>query len=160
MSVSTECAAALPSFRYPSLKLCYPSKDTTATASDLAAFWLSMVAPVKKSVNHSRIVASMRETGWKQKQQEVCLRSDSTVWSEFAFGPVGHCFLCCNQCLSAVMWSLRFPFVWSCVCHYMRFTTPRTRQVNIDRKQTLFLDARPFDSLDLSKCRLSSCVSV
>ena len=79
MLVSTECAAALLSFRYPSLKLCYPSKDTTATASDLAAFWLSMVAPVKKSVNHSRIVASMRETGWKQKQQEVCLRSDSTV---------------------------------------------------------------------------------
>ena len=131
-----------------------------ATAFDLAAFWLSMVAPVKKSVNHSRIVASMRETGWKQKQQEVCLRSDSTVWSEFAFGPVGHCFLCCNQCLSAVMWSLRFPFVWSCVCHYMRFTTLRTRPVNIDRKQTLFLDARPFDSLDLSKCRLWSCVSV
>ena len=160
MLVSTECAAAWLSFRYPSLKLCYPSKDTTATASDLAAFWLSMVAPVKKSVNHSRIVASMRETGWKQKQQEVCLRSDSTVWSEFAFGPVGHCFLCCNQCLSAVMWSLRFPFVWSYVCHYMRFTTPRTRPVNIDRKQTLFLDARPFDSLHLCKCRLSSCVSV
>ena len=160
MLVSTECAATLLSFRYPSLKLCYPSKDTTATASDLAAFWLSMVAPVKKSVNHSRIVASMRETGWKQKQQEVCLHSDSTVWSEFAFGPVGHCFLCCNQFLSAVIWSLRFPFFWSCVCHYMRFTTLRTRPVNIDRKQTLFLDARPFDSLHLSKCRLSSCVSV
>ena len=120
-----------------------------ATAFDLAAFWLSMVAPVKKSVNHSRIVASMRETGWKQKQQEVCLRSDSTVWSEFAFGPVGHCFLCCNQFLSAVMWSLRFPFFWSCVCHYMRFTTLRMRPVNIDREQTLFLDAGPFDSLHL-----------
>ena len=26
--------------------------------------------------------------------------------SEFAFGPVGHCFLCCNQFFSAVMWSL------------------------------------------------------
>ena len=92
-----------------------------ATAFDLAAFWLSMIAPVKKSVNHSRTVASMRETGWEQQQhQEVRLRSDSTVWSEFAFGPVGHCFLCCNQFLSAVMWSLRFPFVSSCVCHYMR----------------------------------------
>ena len=34
-----------------------------ATASDLAAFRLSMIAPVKKSVNHSRTVASMRETG-------------------------------------------------------------------------------------------------
>ena len=38
------------------------------------------------------------ETSWEQQQhQEVRLRSDSTVWSEFAFGPVGHCFLCCNR---------------------------------------------------------------
>ena len=45
-----------------------------ATAFDLAAFRLSMIAPVKKSVNHSRTVASMRETGWEQEQfwrQEV-----------------------------------------------------------------------------------------
>ena len=49
-------------------------------AFDLAAFRLSMIAPVKKSVNHSRTVASMRETGWAQQQhQEVRLRSDSTV---------------------------------------------------------------------------------
>ena len=34
-----------------------------ATAFDLAAFRLSMIAPVKKSVNHSRTVTSMRETG-------------------------------------------------------------------------------------------------
>ena len=34
-----------------------------ATASDLAAFRLSMIAPVKKYVNHSGTVASMRETG-------------------------------------------------------------------------------------------------
>ena len=34
-----------------------------ATAFDLAAFRLSMIAPVKKPVNHSRTVASMRETG-------------------------------------------------------------------------------------------------
>ena len=33
-----------------------------ATAFDLAAFWLFMIAPVKKSVNHSRTVASMRRT--------------------------------------------------------------------------------------------------
>ena len=46
-----------------------------ATAFDLAAFLLSMIAPVKKSVNHSRTVASMRETGWEQQQhQEVRLR--------------------------------------------------------------------------------------
>ena len=50
-----------------------------ATAFDLAAFRLSMIAPVKKSVNHSRTVASMRETGWEQQHQEVRLRSDSTV---------------------------------------------------------------------------------
>ena len=59
--------------------------------------------------------------------------------SEFAFGPVGHCFLCCSQFFSAVMWSLRFPFFWSWVCHYMRYTMLRTRPVN------MFLDGRPFD---------------
>ena len=41
-----------------------------------------MIAPVKKSVNHSRTVASMRETGCEQ-QQKVRFRSDSTVRSEF-----------------------------------------------------------------------------
>ena len=50
-----------------------------ATAFDLAAFRLSMIAPVKKSVNHPRTVASMRETGREQQHQEVRLRSDSTV---------------------------------------------------------------------------------
>ena len=79
---------------------------------------------------------SMHERGWEQQQEEVRLRSGSKVWSGFAFGPVGHCFLCCNQSLSAVMWSLRFPFFWSCVCHNTRFITLRTRPVNIDRKQT------------------------
>ena len=53
-----------------------------ATAFDLAAFRLSMIAPVTKPVNHSRTVASMRETGW-EKQQQVRFRSDSTVRSEF-----------------------------------------------------------------------------
>ena len=90
-----------------------------------------MIARVKKSVNHLRTVASMRETGREQQQQEVHLPSDSTVVT-FAFGPVGHCFLCCNQFLSAVMWNLRFPLFWS----YMWFTTLKTRPVNIDRKQT------------------------
>ena len=51
-----------------------------AMAFDLATFRLSMIASVKKSINHSRTVASMRETGWEQQQhQEVHLRSDSTV---------------------------------------------------------------------------------
>ena len=42
-----------------------------ATAFDLAAFRLFIIAPVKKSVNHSRTVASMRETGWEQHQEFV-----------------------------------------------------------------------------------------
>ena len=109
-----------------------------ATAFDLAAFRLSMIAPVKKSVNHSRTVASMRETGW-EKQQEAHLRSDSTVWSEFAFIilvllVIAFFRLCHNQFFSAVMWSLRFPFFWSCVCHYMRFTTLRTKNETIKKK--------------------------
>ena len=41
---------------------------------DLAAFRLSMIASVKNSLNHSRTVASMREAGWEQQQQEVHLR--------------------------------------------------------------------------------------
>ena len=45
-------------------------------AFDLAAFPLSMIPPVKKSVNHSRTVASMRETGWEQ-QQHSSQRFDS-----------------------------------------------------------------------------------
>ena len=102
-----------------------------ATVSDLAAFRLSMIAPVRKSLNHSRTVAIMCETGW-EKQQEAHLRRDSTVWSEFAFIMlvllvIAFIRLCRNQSFSAVMWSLRFPFFWSCVCHYMRFTTLRTK---------------------------------
>ena len=34
-----------------------------AMAFDLADFWLTMIAPVKKFVNHPRTVASMRVTG-------------------------------------------------------------------------------------------------
>ena len=96
-----------------------------ATVFDLAAFRLCMIAPVKKSVNHPRNVARMRETGLEQQH-------------EFGFGPVLS-LACCSQFISAVIWNLRFPFFWSCVCHYKRFTTLRTRPVN------MFLDARPFD---------------
>ena len=48
-----------------------------ATACELATFRLSMIALVKKSVNHSRTVANMPRTGWEQQQQEVRVRSDS-----------------------------------------------------------------------------------
>ena len=42
-----------------------------ATAFDLAAFRLSMIVPVKKSVNHLSTVASTRETGWEQPKKFV-----------------------------------------------------------------------------------------
>ena len=55
-----------------------------STAFDLAAFRLSMIAPVKKSVNHSRTVASMRETGWEQQQSSSSQRLDSVMkWIRF-----------------------------------------------------------------------------
>ena len=52
--------------------LCYPKGrggggGALATASDLAAFRLFMIGPVKKCVNHSRTVASMCETGSEQE---------------------------------------------------------------------------------------------
>ena len=63
------------------------TKTTTrgrlATAFELAAFRLSMIALVKKSVNHSRTVANMPRTGWEQQQQEVRVRSDSVKWIRF-----------------------------------------------------------------------------
>ena len=94
-----------------SLKQSYGWKQGgLATAFDLAAFRLSMIARVKKSVNHSRTVASMRGTGWEQ-QQEFGLRSDSRVWSEFAFGAVGHCFLCYNQFFFRSNVELTFSFL-------------------------------------------------
>ena len=39
-----------------------------ATAFGLAAFRLSMIAPVKKSVNHPKTVASMCGTGWENNK--------------------------------------------------------------------------------------------
>ena len=57
----------------------YPNQGDLATTFDLAAFGLSMIAPVKKSVNYSRTVASMRETGCEQQQEEVRLRSESIM---------------------------------------------------------------------------------
>ena len=54
-----------------------------ATAFELAAFRLSMIALIKKSVNHSRTVANMPRTGWEQQQQEIRVRSDSVKWIRF-----------------------------------------------------------------------------
>ena len=46
-----------------------------ATAFDLAAFRLSMIAPVKKYVNHPKNVATMRETGWENNKFVVAASS-------------------------------------------------------------------------------------
>ena len=54
-----------------------------ATAFELATFRLSMIALVKKSVNHSRTAANMPRTGWEQQQQQVRVRSDSVKWIRF-----------------------------------------------------------------------------
>ena len=86
-----------------------------ATAFDLAAFRLSMIAPVKKPVNHPKTVASMRGTGWENNKFVLAASSQrfgsvkcSCFWSRWS--------LVSSFC-SSVMWSLRFPFFWSCVCH-------------------------------------------
>ena len=59
-----------------------------ATAFDLAAFRLSMIAPVKKSVNHPRTVASMRDglgitktSSSSQRFQSVKRIRFSSCWS-------------------------------------------------------------------------------
>ena len=52
--------------------------ERLATASDLAAIWLSMIAPVKKSVNHPRTVATMRETATKLKLSANSPAANST----------------------------------------------------------------------------------
>ena len=53
-------------FYFLSLVALWSIQGGLATAFDLAAFRLSMIAPVKKSVNHPKTVASMRGTGWKK----------------------------------------------------------------------------------------------
>ena len=122
-----------------------------ATAFDLAAFRLSMIAPVKKSVNHSRPVASMRETGWEQQQhQEVRLRSDSRVWSEFALGLLVIAFFAVTDFFRSNV-GLTFSFLlalrlWLRAVYYAK---------NETSKQSLymymFLDAGPFGSLQAFK---------
>ena len=63
----------------------------------------------------------------------------TTTWSRFWSCWSLFSLACCTQFISSVIWNLRFPFFWSCVCHYKRFTTLGTKPVN------MFLDARPFD---------------
>ena len=54
-----------------------------------AAFGLYMIAPVKKSVNHSKTLTSMREVqgsrGTTRKYSVFSVRGDSIVEKEFVF---------------------------------------------------------------------------
>ena len=58
-----------------------------AATFDLAAFGLYMIAPVKKSVNHSKTVTSMREVQRSLARTRICffVRGDSIVEKEFVF---------------------------------------------------------------------------
>ena len=64
-----------------------------ATAFDLAAFRLSMIAPVKKSVNYPKTVASMRGTGWEIRLSSFLVAIRQCEVIEVTLGPVGHWFL-------------------------------------------------------------------
>jgi len=59
-----------------------------AATFDLAAFGLHMIAPVKKSVNHSKTLTSMREVQQSRTTQEyrfLFVFGDSIVEKEFVF---------------------------------------------------------------------------
>ena len=58
------------------------SRGGLAATFDLAAFRKDMIAPVKKSVNHSKTVTSMREM---QRIQCHFVRGDSTVENVVVF---------------------------------------------------------------------------
>ena len=111
-----------------------------ATAFDLAAFRLSMIAPIKKSVNHSRTVVSMRETGW---EEEVCR----------------HCEIRFRSCWSLIslLWpiffrgnvELTFPFLL--VLRLSLHAVYHAKNETSERSLYIFLDARPFGSLQAFK---------
>ena len=91
----------------------------------------------------------MRETGQEQQHQEVCLRSDSTVRSEFAFGPVGHCFPCCNRFFGSNVLTFSFLLVLRLSLHAVYYAKNETSEQSL--YMYVFLDARPFGSLQALK---------
>ena len=129
-----------------------------ATAFDLAGFRLSMIAPVKKSVNHSRTVASMRETGLEQQQHQESSSSqryDSVKWTRF---------WSCWSLLSSLYYSekksvkpiffrsiveLTFSFflVLRLSLHAVYYAKNQTSEQSL----YMFLDTRPFGSLQAFK---------
>ena len=102
-----------------------------------------MIAPVKKSVNHLRTVASMRETGWK-KHQEVRLRS-LLVLLVIAF------FVVTDFFRSNVELTFSFLLVLCLSLHAVYYAKNETSERSLYIFLTVFLDARPFGSLHAFK---------
>ena len=118
-----------------------------ATAFELAAFRLSMIALVKKSVNHSRTVANMPRTGWEQQQQEVRVRSDSVKWIRFCSRWSLLSLLQPIFVLGNVELTFSFLLVLRLSLHAVYYAKNETSE----RSLYMFLDARPFGSLQAFK---------
>ena len=118
-----------------------------ATAFDLAAFRLSMIAPVKKSVNHSRTVASMRETGWNNINKFVfaatrqCEVNSRLVLLVIAFFAVTDFFRS----------NVELTFSFLLVLHLSLHADYCAKNETSEQSLYMFLDARPFGSLQAFK---------
>ena len=58
---------------------------------DLAAFWKDMIAPVKKSVNHSKTVTSMRG----MRRIRATLSVETRAWKTQSYSVIVHLLLAC-----------------------------------------------------------------
>ena len=112
-----------------------------ASAFDFAAFRLSMIAPVKKSVNHLRTVGSMREKGWEQQFVFAVIRqcevNSLLVLLVIAFFAVTDFFR------SNVGLTFSFLLVLLLSLHAIYYAKNETSEQSL----YVFLDARPFGSL-------------
>ena len=114
-----------------------------------------MIAPVKKSVNHPKTVASMRGTGWENNKFVLAASSQrfgsvkrSCFWLLLVPLVIGFFVLFRGN----VELTFSFLLVLRLSLNAAQFTTVRTRPVN------MFLDARPFDDLFLFR-RPTNCKS-
>ena len=122
-----------------------------ATAFDLAAFWLSMIAPVKKSVNHSRTVESMRETGQEQQHYNNI--------KKFVFAAIRQCevnlllvllvitFFAVTDFFGSNVLTFSFLLVLRLSLHAVYYAKNETSE----RSLYMFLGARSFGSLKAFK---------
>ena len=103
------------------------------------------------SIIREPCVASMRETGWEQYQhQEVCLRCDSRVWSEFALGLLVIAFFAATDFFrSNVGLTFSFLLVLRLWLHAVYYAKNETSKQSL--YMYMFLDAGPFGSLPAFK---------